>query len=103
MPVFAESNLASETPRRPAARRRAASRARTTRASSTHVAERKRCKEGEALLELGLIEPKELFVALKEQVRQRLVDCFGWPRGTFRVERRATARPTSAQPFRADI
>ena len=41
------------------------------------------CKEGAALLSLELIGPQELFSALKDQVRRRLLDGFGWPRGEF--------------------
>jgi tetratricopeptide (TPR) repeat protein len=41
-------------------------------------------------------------VALKEQVRTRLLDCFGWPQGQFETER--AERPSAeAQPFRADV
>ena len=43
------------------------------------------CKEGAALLSLGLVAPQELFSALKDQVRRRLLDGFGWPRGEFAV------------------
>lgn len=43
------------------------------------------CKEGAALLSLGLVGPQELFSALKDQVRRRLLDGFGWPRGEFAV------------------
>jgi curved DNA-binding protein CbpA len=66
-----------------------------------HVHEQ-RCKEGKALLDLGLIEPKALFVALKDQVRQRIVDCFGWPQGSFEVKP-SEGPPQAAQPFRADV
>lgn len=41
------------------------------------------CKEGAALLALELVGPQELFGALKNQLRRRLLDCFGWPRGEF--------------------
>ncbi|MEM7413050.1 MAG: DnaJ domain-containing protein [Myxococcota bacterium] len=68
---------------------------------SEHVSKRK-VKEGAALLELGFIEPKKLFLALKEQVRTRLVDCFGWPRGSFVVEPQ-DAPSEKAQPFRVDL
>jgi tetratricopeptide (TPR) repeat protein len=100
VPVFAESNLASETlgvQLMDAGRLSREDHGRVSR----HVAE-KRCKEGKALLDLGLIEPKALFLALKEQVRQRIVDCFGWPQGTFRVAP-SDAPPREAQPFRADV
>lgn len=68
---------------------------------STYVAERK-VKEGVALLELQVLDPKRLFLALKEQVRARLVECFGWPRGSYDLVREETP-PQGAQPFRADL
>jgi tetratricopeptide (TPR) repeat protein len=100
IPIFAESNLASET-----LGVQLMDAGRLTRGDHTRVCryiESKRCREGTALLELGLLEPKALFVALKEQVRQRLFDCFGWAQGTFEVEPSA-APPEKAQPFRVDI
>src|SRR5262245_31034529 len=100
VPVFAESNLASETlgvQLMDAGRLTREDHARVTRHVSQH-----RCKEGKALLDLGLIEPKALFLALKDQVRQRIVDCFGWPQGTFEVKR-SEGPPQAAQPFRAEI
>ena len=68
---------------------------------STYVAQR-RVKEGVALLELELLTPKQLFVALKEQMRARLVDCFAWPRGRYALETQADSGG-DAQPFRADV
>jgi tetratricopeptide (TPR) repeat protein len=100
VPVFAESNLASETlgvQLMDAGKLTREDHARVSR----HVSQ-KRCKEGKALLDLGLIEPKVLFLALKDQVRQRIVDCFGWPQGTFRVTP-SDGLPREAQPFRADV
>jgi tetratricopeptide (TPR) repeat protein len=100
VPVFAESNLASETlgvQLMDAGRLSREDHARVSR----HVSEN-RCKEGKALLDLGLLEPKALFLALKDQVRQRIVDCFGWPQGTFQV-RPSEGPPQAAQPFRADV
>lgn len=100
VPVFAESNLASET-----LGVQLMDSGRLTREQhqqvSRYLAE-KRCKEGKALLELGLIEPKALFIALKEQVRQRIVDCFGWPQASFRVVP-SDGPPREAQPFSADV
>jgi tetratricopeptide (TPR) repeat protein len=100
VPVFAESNLASETlgvQLMDAGKLSREDHARVSR----HLAE-KRCKEGKALLDLGLIEPKALFLALKDQVRQRIVDCFGWPQGNFRVMPSESVS-REAQPFRADV
>jgi tetratricopeptide (TPR) repeat protein len=99
-PISAESTLASETLGLWLLDSR-----RITREDyhqvSAHVAQ-KRVKEGVALLELGLLDPKSLFLALKEQVRARLVECFAWPRGTYRIERE-NAAPEGALPFRADL
>jgi tetratricopeptide (TPR) repeat protein len=100
VPVFAESNLASETLGVQLMDQGKLSREDHARVSR-HVSEQ-RCKEGKALLDLGLIEPKALFLALKDQVRQRIVDCFGWPQGSFRVQP-SDGPPREAQPFRADI
>jgi tetratricopeptide (TPR) repeat protein len=100
VPVFAESNLASETLGVQLMDQGKLTREDHARVSK-HVSEQ-RCKEGKALLDLGLIEPKTLFLALKDQVRQRIVDCFGWPQGTFRVTP-SDGPPREAQPFRADI
>lgn len=100
VPIFAESNLASET-----LGVQLMDTGRITRGDHTRVSryvQTKQCREGTALLELGLLEPKALFVALKEQVRQRLVDCFGWTQGRFSVEP-SVSPPENAQPFRADI
>lgn len=100
VPIFAESNLASET-----LGVQLMDAGRITRGDHTRVSryvQTKQCREGTALLELGLLEPKALFVALKEQVRQRMVDCFGWTQGRFSVEP-SVSPPEKAQPFRADI
>jgi curved DNA-binding protein CbpA len=59
------------------------------------------CKEGTALLKLGLIEPRELFLALKEQVRIRIIDCIGWSNGEFSIDP-SVRPPDGTQPFRAD-
>jgi tetratricopeptide (TPR) repeat protein len=100
VPIFAESNLASET-----LGVQLMDAGRISRADHVEVSsyvQEKKCKEGVALLDMGLLDPKSLFAALKEQVRMRIVDCFAWPRGEFDVEP-AAAPPTDAQPFRADI
>jgi hypothetical protein len=60
-----------------------------------------RCKEGAALLGLGLVAPRELYEALKQQVRRRLLDCLGWPRGNFALET-GTAPVEDATAFRCD-
>ena len=60
-----------------------------------------RCKEGVALLSLELIEPKRLFEGLREQVRRRMIDCFGWPNGAYEVSK-SEAHRQDIQPFRID-
>jgi tetratricopeptide (TPR) repeat protein len=68
----------------------------------TSYAERERCKEATALLALELIGPKELVRAMKDQVRLRLVECFGWPSGEFRTDGGGEAT-AAAQALRADL
>jgi tetratricopeptide (TPR) repeat protein len=99
-PISAESSLASETLGVQLLDAGRISRDDYHRVSS-HVAERK-VKEGVALLELGVLDAKSLFLALKEQVRARLLDCFGWPRGSYDLESEDTP-PEGALPFRADL
>lgn len=59
------------------------------------------CREGAALLALELVAPQDLFAALKEQVRRRLLDCLGWPRGEFALDGE-DAPATDAAAFRCD-
>jgi DnaJ-domain-containing protein 1 len=59
------------------------------------------CQEGQALLELALLEPRALFLALKDQLRMRLVECFGWSHGEFSLEAGA-APPEETHPLRGD-
>jgi tetratricopeptide (TPR) repeat protein len=99
-PISAESSLASETLGMQLLDAGRISRDDYHR-MSTYVAESK-VKEGVALLDLGLLDAKSLFLALKEQVRMRLLDCFGWPRGSYDLEREDTP-PEGALPFRADL
>jgi tetratricopeptide (TPR) repeat protein len=100
VPVSADSNLASESLGVQLLDSGRLSREDHVRASQ-HV-QAKSCREGTALLELGLIDARGLFSALKEQVRLRLVDCFGWPDGTFEIDPNERA-PEDAQAFRADV
>ena len=100
LPIFAESNLASESLGIQLMDAGRIDRADYKRLSA-HV-EQEKCKEGKALLELGLLDAKGLFLALKDQVRIRLLECFGWPHGEFYVDR-GSEPPADAQPFRAEI
>ena len=100
VPVFAESNLASES-----LGVQLMDAGRLSRADYNRVGayvEREHCKEGRALLDLELIDARGLFVALKDQVRIRLLECFAWPRGEFHVD--PSLPPSSdAQPLRTDL
>jgi len=60
------------------------------------------CKEGKALLALKLIDAKGLFMALKEQTRLRLIDCFSWTYGEFIIDSREAPRE-DAKHFRIDV
>jgi tetratricopeptide (TPR) repeat protein len=100
LPIFAESNLASES-----LGVQLMDAGRITRADYNRLVahvERERCKEGKALLDLGLLDAKGLFLALKDQVRIRILECFGWPHGEFFVDR-GSEPPADAQPFRAEL
>ncbi len=100
VPVFAESNLASES-----LGVQLMDAGRITRSDYSRVVghiDKHQCKEGTALLKLGLLEPKDLFHALKNQIRIRLIECFGWPQGEFQID--PTAEPSAdAQPFRGNV
>ncbi len=100
VPIFAESNLASES-----LGVQLLDSGRISRAEHARVSEyvrREDCKEGKALLDLQLLKPRELFLSLKEQLRIRVVECFGWNRGEYFLE--PTDTPLErAQPFSADV
>jgi tetratricopeptide (TPR) repeat protein len=100
VPVYAESNLASESLGVQLMDSGKLSRADYHRVGA--YVEREHCKEGRALLELELIDARGLFLALKDQVRTRLLECFGWPRGEFHVDPSAQPSP-DAQPLRTDL
>lgn len=98
-PVLAESNLASETLGAQLVDKGVLDRSAYERVCR-HMKD-KGCREGVAMLALELIGPKDLFLALKDQVRRRMVDCFGWPDGRFRIEP-GSSRGQDAQAFRCD-
>lgn len=98
-PVFAESSLASESLGVQLLDAGAITREDHARVSQS-VQERG-CKEGTALLELGILPPREIFRALKSQVRQRILACFAWPGGRFELEPGETL-PDGLQPLRSD-
>jgi tetratricopeptide (TPR) repeat protein len=100
VPMFAESNLTSES-----LGVQLMDAGEISRGDYSRVIERVEndgCKEGKALLELELIEPRGLFVALKDQIRKRLLECFGWSRGSFRIEP-GDPPPEETTPFRTEI
>ena len=66
------------------------------------LVENKGYKEARALLELGLLDPRGLMFALRDQVRIRLLECISWPKGAFTLD--AGAPPSeAANPFRIDV
>jgi curved DNA-binding protein CbpA len=50
----------------------------------------RQCPELAALLALEALGPKELLLALRDQVRRSLIDCFGWSGGEFELSRAET-------------
>ena len=99
VPVLSESNVAGESlgEQLLAAERITAADLARLRAH----AERQEVDERAASLELGLLAPAELVAALREQVRRRVVDCFAWPDGDWRLEA-GQALGQDAQAFRVD-
>jgi curved DNA-binding protein CbpA len=63
--------------------------------------ERKGYEESSALLELGLLEPRDLFAALKEQVRRRTIASFPWREGSYQLTP-SEVPDDRIRPFRAD-
>ncbi len=99
-PVQAESNLSGETLGALLIDKGVIDRAQYENVCA-HM-QKKGCQEGVALLALGLVSPKELFLALKEQVGRRLVECFGWPDGDFTLDPQASV-DDDVQPFRNEL
>jgi Flp pilus assembly protein TadD len=76
--------------------------AQADRDRAVSLIESKGCKEASALLELGLLDPRGLVVALRDQIQIRLLECMGWPKGAFTLD--AGASPAeAANPFRIDV
>jgi tetratricopeptide (TPR) repeat protein len=99
VPIFAESNLPSESLGVQLLDDGAISREQHARVSQ-HVQERG-VKEGSALLELGVLSPKQIFQALKDQVRRRILSCFAWSEGSWMLET-GEALSEDAQAFRTE-
>jgi tetratricopeptide (TPR) repeat protein len=63
---------------------------------------RERVAVARAILELKVLDPKQLFDALREQLRRRLLECFSWADGHFCLDRSFKV-PQEARPFRLDV
>ncbi len=100
VPLLAESNLASEG--LTAYLCEAGLLDAADRARAEESAQREGGPEARALLALGMVDAKTLFHALREQLRLRLIECFGWSRGEFRLDP-SSPPPDGAQPFRIDV
>ncbi len=98
-PVASESNLAGETLGIQLVDQGQLSQDDHTRVSA--YMRRERCREGVALLALELLEAKGLFLALKEQVRRRLIEAFAWATGDFEFQV-AEDLKKEVQSFRSD-
>jgi len=66
------------------------------------LVESKGCKEASALLELDLLDPRGLVLALRDQVQNRLLECISWPRGAFTLDA-GTPPAEASNPFRIDV
>jgi tetratricopeptide (TPR) repeat protein len=100
IPVLGESNLAGE---RLSAQLIASGH--ISKSDGARVARRveeQNCPEGRAVLDLELIAARDLVQALREQLRTRLLECFGWSSGTFTLEP-GEAPPESVAPLRIDV
>jgi tetratricopeptide (TPR) repeat protein len=62
---------------------------------------RKGYDESSALLDLGILQPRELFAALKQQLRRRTISCFPWTQGSYQLDPDEVPEDP-IQPFRAD-
>lgn len=76
LPVFAESNLLSETFGRYLLERGTIHKGQY-RAVQRHMIEHG-VRQGEALVALGILDDHELYALLRGQVRERVVRCFDW-------------------------
>lgn len=60
------------------------------------------CKELSALLSLKTLGPRDLFLALRDQAKRSLIDCFGWSGGEFEL-RREKAPAEESQSLQIDL
>ena len=83
-PVHTESNRTSE--RIADQLKQAGSLSSAEHARLAAYVRQKRCPEAKALLALKLVDARTLLLALKEQLRRGLTECFGWDRGSFALD-----------------
>jgi tetratricopeptide (TPR) repeat protein len=62
----------------------------------------RRCKELTALLALKALGPKDLFLALRDQAKRSLIECFSWSGGEFELSR-SVAPAHESQPLQIDL
>lgn len=98
-PISSESNLENE--RLSGILEQGGTLTRAQRGDVDQYVAREKCQEGVALLKLRLIEPRTLFLALREQLRHRVIEAFGWADGEFETTPSSTHKE-EVQPFRAD-
>jgi Flp pilus assembly protein TadD len=72
------------------------------RARALEMMGSQQCKELVALLSLKALGPRDLFLALREQVKRSLIDCFGWTGGEFEL-RREEAPAEESQSLQIDL
>ncbi|MEW6774976.1 MAG: DUF4388 domain-containing protein [Bdellovibrionota bacterium] len=58
--------------------------------NATRLMQEKKIRQGEALVELGILDNQELYAALQEQAREKLVQGFGWEEGHYSFSRTQT-------------
>jgi CheY-like chemotaxis protein len=88
-PVFAEGGALRETLGRMLLQRGALTEAdyvRVIERMTERLMESETTRMGEVLVELGLLTPAEVFVALSEQVREKIISCLRWERFTYGFE-----------------
>ncbi len=88
-PVFAEGGALRETLGRMLLQRGALTDAeylRVIERMTERLMESETTRMGEVLVELGLLTPEQVFVALSEQVREKIIGCFHWERFSHSFE-----------------
>jgi tetratricopeptide (TPR) repeat protein len=83
VPVFAEGGRLRDTLGRLLLRRGEITEdeyVRVIERMTQRLVENEPLRMGEVLVELGLLEPSDVFEALRDQVREKILSCFQWPR-----------------------